>query len=283
MDNTDHQPCFLITVPRNVSNAIRAKSEGKKEHTASTVGEITSNEPYVISKSHNSNFTFSVKIEKDQQKYVMKGEQVHRTERILTHERTTEDKYMVRAQEEQHLVPKKRKPENISFKGSVTHSCKITQDTNSKESLMEMGRRMEAKRQKLIAQRTGRRAKGMSVRAQPRPERNQGVVTTNPTSGMSATQVSRQEGMREQYEVKLDDKKMRKILIQLFREQEKSFVPDAKYESFPGLKLKQGIMIHRKLKHQKEKWIKNILQHVANYHRDAGLQHQRWTLKTNLK
>lgn len=279
------EPCFLITVPKEMAASFRAKIHMQKEKTASTVGEIECNEPYVAMKSHVGSFSFDVKAQVNGtvQKFILKGEPTYRPERILAHERTTEDSYIARASEEKHMLSKKRKAEHISFKGVVTHSCKILSNVSSKESLMEMGRRLEAKKQKRTAQRAERKTKSFSVRDQPRPERHQGVVSLNPTSGMTATQVSRQEGMREQYEVKLSDQKMRKVLLALFRQMQESFLPDTKHAEFPGLKLKQGIMIAHQLKHQKEKWVKDVLLTIADYHPEAGLQYQRWTLQQRLQ
>ena len=289
-ENNEAQPMFLVTVPKALASSLRMANTS--QGTIKKAGTLQSKEPFVPGISHQGSFTMSLtcRLDGKTQKFIMKGDQSRRPERILLHERTTEDKYVARSKAEESLLPKKRKPEEISFKGIVSHTCKIVPDPRDTATLLEMGRKLEAKRQKKIAENSRRKAKNVSVREQPRPERNQGMVSLNTTSasgssssGMSATQLSRQEGMKEQYEVKLDDNKLRSILIKLLRDKEISFVPDSRFTEFPGLKLKIEIMKVMQLKHQKEKWIKKVLHEIADYHTEAGPNHQRWTLKEHLK
>ncbi len=292
LENNEIQPMFIVTVPKALAAGMRKSMDGTPQGTIKPVGLIVSKEPYVPGKSHQGNFKMSLKTRWDgkTQKFIMKGEKSRRSERILAHERTTDDQYMPRSNQEKFLLPKKRNPEEISFKGVVSHNCKIIPDARDTVSLLEMGRRLEAKRQKIIAEKIRRKAKSVSIREQPRPERNQGMISLGAASSsssssslMTATQISRQEGMKEQYEVKLDDSKIRKILIQYFREKEAQFVPDLRFTNFPGLRLKVDIKKIMELKHQKEKFIKKVLSEIAYYHTEAGDHYQRWTLKESLK
>ena len=276
---------------------MRKSIKGAPQGTTRPVGVVVSKEPFVPGTKDKFIMNLKCKLDSKTQQFIMKGDPSKRSERILVHDRTVQDQYRPRSRQEESLLPQKRTPDQISFNGYISHNCNVVPDPRDKVSLLEMGKRLEAKRQKKIAESSRRKAKSVSVREQPRPERNQGMVkvmalsgggggsssSSSSSSSLTATQLSRQEGMREQYEVKLQDSVLRSILIKYFREKEASFVPNTKFSEFLGLKLKNDIMTHTQLQHQKEKWVKNVLNEIADYHTEAGNSHQRWSLKASLK
>ena len=291
-------PYFYVRIPKALAAGMRKSIKGAPQGTTRPVGVVVSKEPFVPGTKDKFIMNLKCKLDSKTQQFIMKGDPSKRSERILVHDRTVQDQYRHRSRQEESLLPQKRTPDQISFNGYISHNCTVVPDPRDKVSLLEMGKRLEAKRQKKIAESSRRKAKSVSVREQPRPERNQGMVkvmassssssgssssSSSSSSSLTATQLSRQEGMREQYEVKLQDSVLRSILIKHFREKEASFVPNTKFSEFSGLKLKNDIMTHTQLQHQKETWVKNVLNEIADYHTEAGNSHQRWSLKASLK
>ena len=141
-EDSTSTPFFLVTIPKELATSIHARVEGTKSNTGMTIGEVVCTEPYVSNQSHLHHFqmSFKNKINNNKNNLLLKGERSGRSERILVHERTTEDTYRKRSSQEMHLLPQKRTPDQISFKGSVTHTCRLMRDPRAKNSLLEMGK-----------------------------------------------------------------------------------------------------------------------------------------------